>query len=119
MRAVGFAASIRTSSTRRKANPWASENRSLSLSEKRGRNERGGRLCLSGARRTYNKLKSHHPRDLAAITQPLSLGVGERSAQVSGHFSLSRRLRRLRENNVGDDRNNDGESARAMTMVRD
>lgn len=29
MRGVGFAASIRTSSTRREANPWASENRSL------------------------------------------------------------------------------------------
>lgn len=43
VRGVGFAASIRTSSTRREANPWASENHSLSA---RGGGQGMARLCL-------------------------------------------------------------------------
>lgn len=33
--------------------------------------------------RTYNKLKSHHPRDFHAITRASSLRRGQRSCQVS------------------------------------
>lgn len=58
----------------------------------RGR-ERERRASLSswGVSRTYNKLKSHHPRDLAAITRPFGpSGVGERPgkcpAVVSRHI---------------------------------
>jgi len=64
----GFAASIRTSSTKKEANPWASENRSLSV--KAERREDGHVFVFLRVSRTYNKLKSHHPRDLAAITRP-------------------------------------------------
>lgn len=106
MRGVGFAASIRTSSTRREANPWASENRSLSA--KKGRGEDGASLSSWGASRTYNKLKSHHPRDLVAIT-PASLGGGrERPASVRRSFLAT--ADDYDDND--DDRNNDRARAR-------
>ncbi|EGI63998.1 hypothetical protein G5I_07577 [Acromyrmex echinatior] len=56
----------------------------FSVRRKAGGKEDGHVFVFLGAIRTYNKLKSHHPRDLAAITRPWSLG-GEREArQVSG-----------------------------------
>lgn len=57
----------------------------------KGRRGRERRIFVFlGASRTYNKLKSHHPRDLAAITRPSSLGggreVGKCPVVVSRHL---------------------------------
>jgi len=90
VRAVGFAASIRTSSTRGEANPWTSEEAlspsSSSCREREGGTDGTGVFVFSGTRRTYNKLESHHPRDLAAITRPSSPGGGEGPASVRRSF---------------------------------
>jgi len=118
VRAVGFAASIRTLSTRRETNPWASEETlspSFSSCRERERGTAGGTVFVfSGTRRTYNKLKSHHPRDLVAITRPSSprgwRGVGKCPALVSRDPDNC-------DDDDSDDRNNDGERERARARA--
>lgn len=65
----------------------------------KGRREREWRVFVFlGAERTYNKLKSHHPRDLVAITRLSSLGdgreIGKCPVVVSRHHGRLRRQRR-------------------------
>lgn len=114
MREVGFAASIRTSSTEER-----SKSVGIRESFSAGNGKRGNRRRVfvflrmargkGGTSRTYNKLKSHHPRDLAAITRPSSPGDAVKPASVRSVVSRQPR----RQNDDDDDRNNDGERARA------